>query len=70
MTAKEMVDVMSRLPEGCRITSDSGWECDETDIEEVWYSTTENEARLTQEHYQGETLGFSLIWRGETDDTD
>ena len=65
MTAKEMVDVMSRLPAGCRITSDSGWECDETDICEVWYSTTKNEARLTQEHYHGETLGFSLIWRGE-----
>ena len=70
MTAKEMIDVMLKLPAGCRITSDSGWECGETDICEVWYSATENEARLTQEHYEGETIGFCLMWRGEYDDPD
>lgn len=67
MTAKEMIDVMLKLPAGCRITSDSGWECGETDICEVWYSATENEARLTQEHYD-DTLGFCLMWRGEDKD--
>lgn len=68
MTVKEMIDVMSKLPAGCRITFDSGWECDETDICEVWYNTTKNEARLTQKYYLGETLGFSLIWRREEDE--
>lgn len=69
MTAKEMIDVMLKLPAECRITSDSGWECDETDICEVWYSATENEARLTQDHYD-DTQGYCLIWRWEDDDSD
>ena len=68
MTAKEMIDVMLKLPAGCRITSDSGWECGETDICEVWYSATENEAILTQDNYPGEAFEFCLMWRGEDKD--
>lgn len=72
MTAKEMIDVMLKLPAECLITSDSGWECSETDICEVWYSATENEARLTQRNfsYRDNTLGFCLMWREEDDDSD
>ena len=71
MTAKEMIDVMLKLPAECLITSDSGWECSETDICEVWYSATENEARLTQRNfsYRDNTLGFCLMWREENDDS-
>lgn len=51
MTANELIRALRKVPKDARVTSDSGWECSETDVVEVWYSSALNEVRLTQEGY-------------------
>ena len=61
MTAKTLIAVLKRVPKDARVTSDSGWECSETDVVEVWYSSALNEVRLTQRGYYGYGEGFLMI---------
>ena len=61
MTAKTLITVLKRVPKDARVTSDSGWECSETDVIEVWYNGSLNEVRLTQSGYYGYDEGFLMI---------
>lgn len=61
MTVNELRRALRKVPKDARVTSDSGWECCETDVEEVWYSSTLNELRLTQKWYYGDKEGFTMI---------
>ena len=58
MTANKLIEVLRKLPDDCLIMSNSGRECDETDIGGVWYSKELNEAHLTQ-GYEAKD-GYSL----------
>lgn len=48
MTVGKILEIFSKLPADCTIASDSGWECDPTDIEQIWYIKEFNEVYLTQ----------------------
>lgn len=61
MTASELMRALKKVPKDARVTSDSGWECSETDVVEVWYSSALNEVRLTQRGYYGYDEGFEMI---------
>lgn len=61
MTANELIRALRKVPKDARVTSDSGWECSETDVFEVWYSGSLNEVRLTQRGYYGYVEGFLMI---------
>lgn len=60
MTANKLIEVLRKLPDDCIIMSNSGWECDETDIGGVWYSEELNEAHLTQGGRYEAEKGYSL----------
>lgn len=45
---KELIE-KNNIPEDVRLTSDSGWECDATDMDGVYYSESRNEIVFTQE---------------------
>lgn len=61
MTANELIRALKKVPKDARVTSDSGWECYETDVDQVWYSSTLNEVRLTQGAYDSDEEGFVMI---------
>lgn len=63
MTASELIRALRKVPKDARVTSDSGWECFETDVVEVWYSSALNEVRFTQRGYYTEDEGFEMIER-------
>lgn len=63
MTAKTLIAILKTVPNNARVTSDSGWECFETDVCEVWYSSALNEVRLTQRGYYDEE--FEMIGQEE-----
>ncbi len=48
MTVGKLLNILSELPVDCTIASDSGWECDPTDIEQIWYIKEFNEVYFTQ----------------------
>ena len=48
MTAKQLIDLLSRFPGDAIVMSNSGWECSETHIGRAWYSDELNEIHLTQ----------------------
>lgn len=66
MTVKELTRILQILPEDCVVMSNSGWECDPTDIGAIWYNKDKNEAHLTQggfgEMKYGYEEGFYLLW--------
>ena len=37
------------IPDDARLMSNSGWECDETDMDGIYYNSTENVIIFTQE---------------------
>ena len=61
MTANDLRRALRKVPRDARVTSDSGWECFETDVDGVWYNSTLNEVRLTQRAYYGDDEGFVMI---------
>lgn len=50
MTKDELIEILSdnRIPNDAVIMSDSGWECDPTDIGGIWYNKDKNLVVLTQ----------------------
>lgn len=48
MTTKKLIEILSVLPDDCVVMSNSGWECDPSDVEGIWYSEELNEVHLTQ----------------------
>jgi hypothetical protein len=74
MTVQDMISHISVLPADAEILSNSGWECDPTDIGGIWYNPQLNEVHLTQGgEYQkeyGYKPGFKCIWNYVDDETD
>ena len=56
MTWGLLKEVLKDIPEDAVIMSDSGWECDPTDTNGVWYDEESNVVYLTQ----GDDKGWSL----------
>lgn len=50
MTFKELQNIIkdNNIPEDVHLTSDSGWECDATEMDGVYYNKTLNEIVFTQ----------------------
>lgn len=48
MTTSELIKYLNVLPPDCKVMSNSGWECCETNIGGIWYSESTNEVHLTQ----------------------
>ena len=50
MTLKLLKEICERnnIPEDARLLSDSGWECDETEMDGVWYEPMCNVVIFTQ----------------------
>lgn len=48
MTAAELREHLQKVPDNCVVMSNSGWECDPTDIDGVWYCPEVNEVHLTR----------------------
>lgn len=50
MTYKELKDIIEKnnIPENVKLQSDSGWECDPTDMDGVFYDKLENKIIFTQ----------------------
>lgn len=74
MTVQDMISRISALPPNAEILSNSGWECDPTDIGGIWYNPGLNEVHLTQGgKYQkeyGYKPGFKCIWNYVDDEMD
>ena len=53
MTFKELQDIITRnnIPENVTLMSDSGWECDATDMDGVFYNRKSNIIVFTQDPY-------------------
>ena len=50
MTFKELGDVIkaNNIPEDVKLMSDSGWECNETEMDGIWYNRKLNTIIFTQ----------------------
>ena len=50
MTAKELKEKLSKynIPDDAILMSDSGWECDATDMDGIYYNEKENIVVFTQ----------------------
>ena len=48
MTASKLISILATLPENSTVVSNSGWECDPTDIGGIYYCKETNEIHLTQ----------------------
>lgn len=50
MTLKDICELCQKnnIPDDVTLYSDSGWECCETDVDEVWYAEQHNCLVLTQ----------------------
>ena len=51
MTFAKLAELIKEndIPEDVTLMSDSGWECDPTDMDGVWYCASENTLIFTQE---------------------
>lgn len=48
MTASKLISILATLPGNATVVSNSGWECDPTDIGGIYYCKETNEIHLTQ----------------------
>jgi hypothetical protein len=50
MTYKKLKEIIEKnnIPENVKLQSDSGWECDPTDMDGIFYNTSENKIIFTQ----------------------
>lgn len=53
MTFKRLSDIIKEhdIPENVRLMSDSGWECNETEMNGIWYNPELNTIIFTQGNY-------------------
>lgn len=56
MTYKELKDIIEKnnIPENVKLQSDSGWECDPTDMDGVFYNKSKNIIIFTQGCWQSD----------------
>ena len=54
MTIEKLEEIMTKhnIPKNVKIMSDSGWECDPTDMDGVWYNKNLNLIIFTQHYYK------------------
>ena len=64
-TLKKVID-NNHIPYDVELWSDSGWECDPTEMDGIWYSSKENAIVFTQDEHptkEIERLGsFNLLY--------
>ena len=48
MINSKLIAILATLPSDADVVSNSGWECDPTDIGGIWYCEERNEIHLTQ----------------------
>ncbi len=48
MTASKLISILATLPGNATVVSNSGWECDPTDIGGIYYCKETNAIHLTQ----------------------
>ena len=61
MTVKEFNELLCKydIPENAKLKSDSGWECDATDCDTVFYNANTNTLVFTQKStMNGELMGY------------
>ena len=65
MTFKKLKDLIDKynIPEDVILQSDSGWECNETEMDGVYYNPTENIIIFTQYFSEYETYEKLKEWR-------
>lgn len=67
MTASKLISILATLPGNATVVSNSGWECDPTDIGGIYYCKETNEIHLTQggnyENDYGYNTRNSLIYK-------
>ena len=72
LTAAELTGWLQKVPADCKVMSNSGWECDETDIGGIYYNRERNEVHLTQGGYlefkHGYIDGFETIYCNTDDE--
>lgn len=68
MTAAELITHLQKVPADCTVMSNSGWECDPTDIGGIWYNKRENEVHLTQGGKVQNEFGYKPIFGGRSED--
>ena len=70
MTFEKLTELINKnnIPDNVRLESDSGWECDATNMDGVYYNKTENVIVFTQgfgeENYC--EPDWSLLWISNT----
>lgn len=55
----------NNIPENVTLRSNSGWECNATEMDGVWYSKEDNVIHFTQDGWPGaeeREAGFELIY--------
>ena len=54
MTIEKLEEIMTEydIPKNVKIMSDSGWECDPTDMDGIWYNSELNLIIFTQHYYK------------------
>lgn len=54
MTIEKLEEIITKhnIPKNVKIMSDSGWECDPTEIDGVWYNSKLNLIIFTQEYHE------------------
>lgn len=64
MTVGELFNIFKQndIPDNAVLMSDSGWECDATDMDGVYYSKTENVAVFTQKFSEYDSYYKSPEW--------
>lgn len=64
MTAGELFNIfkLNNIPDDAVLMSDSGWECDATDMDGVYYNKSENTVVFTQEPYLYDDYYKSSDW--------
>ena len=67
MTVKELNELIKKynIPEDAKLESDSGWECDPTGCDTVFYNANTNTLLFTQKFItRGEFIGYGSVFLG------
>lgn len=52
----------NKIPTNVQLVSDSGWECDATEIDGAYYNKAENKIVFTQQPWSGNNYQTSPDW--------
>lgn len=73
MTLGKLKVILKNVPDDAELLSNSGWECNETDMDGVWYNAELNEVHFTQgpavnySVYRDRLYYFEMLYPAEED---